>query len=94
MMKIPSAARHAYDIQAESNAELQQRVRDLVDDLREPTWHYEYRIKEVESFALKLESGRVPDPYSLEDFFGCTLVVRNALEVPGQSMQFASVSGL
>jgi len=82
MMKIPNAARYAYDIQAETNAELQQRVRDLVDDFREPTWHYEYRIKEVESFALKLESGRVPDPYSLEDFFGCTLVVRNALEVP------------
>jgi hypothetical protein len=36
----------------------------------------------VESFALKLESGRVSDPYALEDFFACTLVVRNAPEIP------------
>jgi ppGpp synthetase/RelA/SpoT-type nucleotidyltranferase len=82
MMKIPSAVRHAYDSQAEGNAELQRRVRTLIDDFRDPRWHYEDRIKEVESFALKIESGRVHDPYFLEDFLGCTIVVRNALEVP------------
>jgi hypothetical protein len=82
MMKIPSRVRQAFDSQAERNAELQKRVRSLIDDFKDPRWHYEDRIKELESFALKVESGRIPDPYSLEDFFACILVVRNALEIP------------
>jgi hypothetical protein len=82
MMKIPNMVRRAYDSQSESNAELQKRVKTLIDDFRDPRWHYEARIKELESFALKVESGRIADPYSLEDFFACTLVVRNALEIP------------
>jgi len=57
-------------------------VKTLIDDFRDPKWHYEDRIKELESFALKVESGRIPDPCSLEDFLACTLVVRNALEIP------------
>ncbi|MFO1078008.1 MAG: hypothetical protein U1E73_09840 [Planctomycetota bacterium] len=40
-------------------------------------------MKQAESFALKLETGRVSDPNALEDFFGCMIVVRNRIEVGG-----------
>ena len=49
-------------------------------------WFYFSRIKSLESFALKLETGRVQEPSKLEDFFACTIVVptmeevRNAIE--------------
>jgi hypothetical protein len=36
---------------------------------------YVGRVKELESFALKIETGRVPDPARMEDFFACTIVV-------------------
>ncbi|MBF8648765.1 hypothetical protein [Pseudomonas pudica] len=38
-------------------------------------WFYISRIKEIESFALKIETGRVENPGAMEDFFACTLVV-------------------
>ncbi|MGO4517784.1 hypothetical protein AB4Y89_18465 [Terriglobus sp. 2YAB30_2] len=44
-------------------------------------WHYESRVKGEESFTLKVESGRVKDPFNLEDFFAATIVVRNGSEV-------------
>ena len=49
--------------------------------LRKPRWHYESRVKELSSFALKIESGRFERPEALEDFFACTLVVSNATEI-------------
>lgn len=44
---------------------------------KKAAWHYESRVKELESFALKVESGRVSNPAALEDSFGCLLVVPN-----------------
>ncbi|WP_145253527.1 hypothetical protein [Pseudomonas sp. DE0157] len=38
-------------------------------------WFYASRIKTIESFALKIETGRVDTPNAMEDFFACTLVV-------------------
>jgi hypothetical protein len=49
--------------------------------LREKRWHYESRVKTMESFALKIESGRFSPPDQLEDFFACTLVVENATSI-------------
>ncbi len=43
---------------------------------KEPSWHYVSRIKDLESFALKVETGRT-SPAEVEDFFACTLVVEN-----------------
>lgn len=64
------------------NKALQEKVDDLLRGHKPHYWHYESRLKSLESFALKVESGRVDDPESLEDFFGCTIVVRNATEIP------------
>jgi ppGpp synthetase/RelA/SpoT-type nucleotidyltranferase len=48
----------------------------LIDSGIETRWHYEDRLKSLDSFALKLETGRF-DPQALEDFFACTIVVEN-----------------
>lgn len=47
----------------------------LTPEIRERKWFYTERLKGLESFALKLENGRVDDPTTLEDFFACTIVV-------------------
>src|SRR6185436_6756111 len=59
-------------------------LKEVVDSrmqgLRKPRWHYESRVKELASFALKIESGRFLNPHALEDFVACTMVVSNAAE--------------
>ncbi|MDP1918929.1 MAG: hypothetical protein Q8L14_21950 [Myxococcales bacterium] len=45
--------------------------------LKSPRWHYESRVKELESFAQKLETGRERHPSAPEDMLGCTIVVEN-----------------
>lgn len=44
---------------------------------KKATWHFVDRIKSIESFALKLETGRFSLETIFEDFFACTLVVEN-----------------
>jgi hypothetical protein len=44
-------------------------------------WFFLARIKANDSFALKVETGRVPDPAHLEDFFACTIVVPTTVEI-------------
>ena len=41
-------------------------------------WLYFSRLKPVESYILKIESGRVQNPNQLEDFFACCIVVENS----------------
>ncbi len=54
-------------------------------------WFYFSRVKSLESFALKLETGRVPDPASLEDFFACTLVVPTMSHIDAAVAELTSV---
>lgn len=60
---------------------LKLQVDNLVLSKKKETWHYRSRIKSEESFALKLETGRIKEPAKLEDFFACTLVVENVNEI-------------
>ena len=53
-------------------------LRPLADDRG---WLYLSRLKQLESFALKIETGRVPDPDKLDDFFACTLVVPTTVDI-------------
>jgi ppGpp synthetase/RelA/SpoT-type nucleotidyltranferase len=80
-MKIPASIRSLYDDQYESRKLLKDRVDALVRPRLHDRWHYESRVKTEESFTLKIESGRVADLASLEDFFAATVVVRNGLEI-------------
>lgn len=80
-MKVTQSIRILFSDQREIATRLKKEVDSLVLGRRDPLWHYESRVKKEESFALKLETGRVPIPTALEDFFACTLVVRNLSEV-------------
>ena len=44
-------------------------------------WFFLSRLKTLQSFALKIESGRVQDPSSIEDFFACTIVVATIAQI-------------
>lgn len=77
MMKVPISIRSLYDELEDSYKRLFDKVNDKINNFKEKGWHYESRIKELESFALKLETGRCTTPEEMEDFFGCTLVVQN-----------------
>lgn len=80
-MKIQSSIRSIYESQYSIYTILQTKVDSILRSSIHTYWHYESRLKSVESFALKVETGRYPDPKELEDFFGCLIVVRNASEL-------------
>lgn len=81
-MKIRGPVRAAYLEQKPIFEGLQARVDDLLQKAcRQNRWHYESRVKEEASYALKLETGRVPALDDVEDFFGATIVVRNSSEI-------------
>ena len=76
-MKIQKSIRELYQDQFEYNDKLKSLVDKKLNALKDDRWHYESRIKSIESFSLKIETGRVIDFAALEDFFACTLVVEN-----------------
>ena len=80
-MKVSQSIGDIYDEQRGTFDRLGDAVGTLIHGHLNKEWHYVGRIKGRESFALKLETGRVTDPRKLEDFFACTIVVRNMGEV-------------
>ncbi len=80
-MKVPGSIRQLYEDQRTANDRLRAVIDERMRGLKNARWHYESRVKELPSFALKIESGRFGDPRALEDFFACTLVVANATEI-------------
>lgn len=80
-MKVPGSVRRLYDDQREINLRLRDHVQTVIAAVKDPRWHYEGRIKSLQSFALKIESGRIREPHRLEDFFASTLVVANIAQV-------------
>jgi ppGpp synthetase/RelA/SpoT-type nucleotidyltranferase len=77
MMKISKSLRDIHSSQREQYEQLQRQVDRIMNGLKDRRWHYESRVKDLESFALKIEAGRQYDPNQVEDFFACTLVVEN-----------------
>jgi ppGpp synthetase/RelA/SpoT-type nucleotidyltranferase len=80
-MKIQTSIRKIFEDQYQTNARLRMVVDQVMAGLRKPRWHYESRLKEIESFAIKLETGRVEAPEALEDFLACMIVVSNSTEI-------------
>lgn len=76
-MKIPTSIRLLYNELQEIYDRLKTEVDKRITSFKETRWHYESRLKSIESFALKIETGRVSNPMELEDFFACTIVVEN-----------------
>lgn len=77
-MKIPGSIRALYQSDLEEYRKLKSEVDALFSAKKRERWHYESRIKAVQSFALKVESGRGFRGDTLEDLFACTLVVENS----------------
>ncbi len=76
IMKIPGSIRRIYEEKEEDYKKLKGIVDIKFASLKDSRWHYESRIKSIDSFCLKLESGR-----PIDDFFACTIVVANATEL-------------
>ena len=56
-------------------------VDTTIQKIKVNEWHYFSRVKTIESFSLKIETGRVAEPTKMEDLFAGTLVVQNLKEV-------------
>jgi ppGpp synthetase/RelA/SpoT-type nucleotidyltranferase len=80
-MKINKLIRNLYQELNEKHQLLEERVKLEFEARKQKKWFFFSRIKEEESFALKLETGRVANPGEMDDFFACTLVVENRLAI-------------
>ncbi|WP_299939216.1 hypothetical protein [uncultured Nitratireductor sp.] len=81
-MKIAKGIRDAYNAVRGDYERLSDEVRaKLEPQVSAKKWFFISRLKEQESFALKIETGRVDDPRRMEDFFACTIVVPTVSQV-------------
>jgi len=81
-MKIAKGIRDTYNAVRGDYERLYDEVHDkLESEVTSKGWFFISRLKEQESFALKIETGRVDDPRRMEDFFACTIVVPTVSQV-------------
>lgn len=81
-MKVAKGVRAAYNTAKDDYQRLSDEVLPKLQPKVEGRgWFFISRIKEQESFALKIETGRVRDPSRMEDFFACTIVVPTVLHI-------------
>jgi len=75
-MKVNARIRQLHTECAEKFNRLAKEVREIIKPQVEANnWFFTERVKELPSFAMKLETGRVKDPLEMEDFYGCTIIV-------------------
>lgn len=75
-MRVSKSLRDSYDSVTDEVMLLGQDADERIGRAaREKKWHYESRIKVLQSFALKAETGRVSNLNEMEDHFAATLVV-------------------
>ena len=77
-MKVQASIRALYDQQKQLAEALRVQVDGTLEASKPRRWHFESRIKELKSFAIKIETGRFKKPEALEDFLACTVVVPNS----------------
>ncbi len=80
-MKIIHSINQIYINNVDTYKKLKEEVDKIFLECKDVKWHYFSRVKELESFALKLETGRVEYPKKMEDFFASTIVVENLSEI-------------
>lgn len=76
-MKVANSIRAIYDERLSVYEWLRKEVDNFFVSNKQDRWHYESRVKELDSFALKAETSRIRKISELEDFFGACLVVEN-----------------
>ncbi|AMD90135.1 hypothetical protein [Desulfovibrio fairfieldensis] len=75
-MKIASCIREIYKERFELYGILKKLVDEIIRSQKNDRWHFESRIKEELSYALKLETGRYSSP-DIDDFYAATIVVED-----------------
>jgi ppGpp synthetase/RelA/SpoT-type nucleotidyltranferase len=82
-MKIAKPIRDAFENGEPIYLHLKKEVREILKPrVEDRGWFYRDRVKSLESYALKVETGRFPDYARLEDFFGCTVIVPTFSHLP------------
>ena len=81
-MKIPGSVRQLHENVTEEYGYLKNDVDILLRNKKRPSWHYESRLKSLESFALKVESGRWKNRTTVDDLFAAVIVVENLTTLP------------
>lgn len=91
-MKIPLSVRELYASLQDEAASLKQYADDvLAPHALRSGWFYQSRVKQLQSFALKLETGRVAIPAEMDDLFAASLIVLNRTAIEAAANDLASV---
>lgn len=85
-MKVVNSIRARYDEQREQYEALQKNVNQRMQKIP-GSWYYKSRIKSLESYALKLEGGRL-DPSNPDDLFACMIIVPDPKSI-SEAVSFA-----
>ncbi|WP_346294337.1 hypothetical protein [Sphaerothrix gracilis] len=81
-MKISKKAREIFASAEERYSRLAAEVSAKIKPAVESQdWFFIHRVKTLESFALKLETGRIDNPLEPDDFYACTIVVSTQSEI-------------
>jgi ppGpp synthetase/RelA/SpoT-type nucleotidyltranferase len=80
-MKIVQSIQELYNTNLPYFKIVKSKVDEIVKSNKNDRWHYESRIKQVESFAMKVEMGRFDKTEMFEDLFASTIVVKNLSEI-------------
>jgi len=81
-MKIFKAIRDLYIDSRPRYKKLEEEAKAILGTSAEKRgWLFVGRLKKIESFAQKIETGRVPDPSAMEDFYACTIAVPTIAEI-------------
>lgn len=80
-MKIVQSIQELYNTNLPYFKIVKNKVDEIVKSNKNDRWHYESRIKQVESFAMKVEMGRFDITEVFEDLFASTIVVKNLSEI-------------
>ena len=78
-MKISKIIRETYFESFPRYQILEKMVKETLEyKVKDKGWNFISRVKDLESFAQKIETCRFDEPSELEDFFACTIVVPTA----------------
>lgn len=80
-MKIVQSVQELYNTNLPYFNIIKGKVDEVVKSNKNERWHYESRLKQIESFAMKIEMGRYKKTEIFEDFFASTIVVKNLSEI-------------
>lgn len=89
--KVEASIRRAHEHLAEEFEVVEKQVKELlVDACAHSKWAFEDRLKALDSYAMKLMTGRC-DKYLVDDFYACTIVVPN-LKAVTQAIELVKAS--